>query len=126
MGEKYKGKTMALSTRRRLVGEILHHARKLPSLPLARDCNIASLIAVRSRLAEPPSWIAIFMKAYALVALHFSTVARCTFQPTFTPVEKRGMSNDADLTRTCSDARVLFRYPGHGFFLFTSLDEKDS
>jgi len=68
MGEKYKGKTMALSTRRRLVGEILHHARKLPSLPLARDCNIASLIAVRSRLAEPPSWIAIFMKAYALVA----------------------------------------------------------
>jgi hypothetical protein len=68
MAERSRGKTIALSTGRRLVGEILHHARKVPSLPLARDCNLALLAAARSRLLEPPSWTAIFMKAYALVA----------------------------------------------------------
>src|SRR5207249_6818960 len=68
MVERSRGKTIALTTGRRVVGEILHHARKVPSLPLARDCNVAPLVGARSRLAEPASWIAIFMKAYGLVA----------------------------------------------------------
>jgi hypothetical protein len=67
--ERFGGRVIPLSTGRRLVGEILHHARKIPSLPLARDCQIAALAEARSRLATPPSWMAILMKAYGLVAL---------------------------------------------------------
>jgi pyruvate/2-oxoglutarate dehydrogenase complex dihydrolipoamide acyltransferase (E2) component len=68
MAETLKSRVIPLSTGRRLVGEWLHHARKVPSLPLARDCQIAPLVEARSRLAAPPSWTAILMKAYGLVA----------------------------------------------------------
>lgn len=62
------GKSVSLSVGRKLVHEILHHARKVPSLPLARTCRIADLVAARRQASPPPSWVAIFMRAYGLVA----------------------------------------------------------
>src|SRR5262245_3330709 len=62
------GKSVPLSIGRKLVHEILYHARKVPSLPLARTCRIPDVVAARDHASPPPSWVAIFMRAYGLVA----------------------------------------------------------
>jgi pyruvate/2-oxoglutarate dehydrogenase complex dihydrolipoamide acyltransferase (E2) component len=70
MPNSRKGVRVALSPARRIVVELMHHARKVPSLPLKRTINIAALVQARQRCEMRPSWIALFLKAYALVALH--------------------------------------------------------
>jgi hypothetical protein len=67
MGETV-GRKIPLSLPRRLVGDLMHFARQVPSVPVQRRINIAALVAAR-HLADPrPSWCALFTKAYALVA----------------------------------------------------------
>jgi hypothetical protein len=51
-----------------MVCELLHHAKKVPSLPLKRTISVAALAAARSQCRDKPSWISLFMKGYALVA----------------------------------------------------------
>jgi hypothetical protein len=63
-----RGRTLPLSPGRRLVIETLHHARKVPSLPLARTLNIAAVIEARAAARPAPSWFAIFMKAQSIVS----------------------------------------------------------
>ena len=76
MAGKSKGKDLALTPGRRLVAELMHHAQKVPSLPLARPCNVSALVAAR-RLASPAvSWMAIFLKAYALAAKEIPELRR--------------------------------------------------
>jgi hypothetical protein len=50
-----------------MVLELLHHARRVPSLPLARELDLGTLPEARRQAASPPSWIAIFAKAYGLL-----------------------------------------------------------
>jgi pyruvate/2-oxoglutarate dehydrogenase complex dihydrolipoamide acyltransferase (E2) component len=47
--------------------EIMHHAKAVPSIPVARPMNVLS--TQRARLAATPriSWTALFLRAYALV-----------------------------------------------------------
>jgi hypothetical protein len=68
MAKKARGKVIPLSVGRRLVAELLHHARQVPSLPLARACRLPELAAARRQATPAPSWMAIFMRAYGLVA----------------------------------------------------------
>ncbi|MFO0970143.1 MAG: hypothetical protein U0793_31720 [Gemmataceae bacterium] len=68
MSKEAKGKTIRLTPGRKLVEELLHHARKAPTLPLSRLCLLPDVVDARAALAKAPSWTAIFMKAYALVA----------------------------------------------------------
>lgn len=70
MSEPRKGIRVALSPARRMVGELLRHAKRVPSLPLNRSLDIAPLQAARAACADRPSWLSLFMKAYGLVALH--------------------------------------------------------
>jgi hypothetical protein len=58
-----------------MVAELLHHARKVPSLPLSRRVNVRELAELR-RDAGRPSWLGIFMKAYGLVARRYSELRR--------------------------------------------------
>ncbi len=46
----------------------MHLCRHIPIIPIERRMQLASLIAARQRLTHPPSWAAIFVKAYALTA----------------------------------------------------------
>lgn len=76
MSKEAKGRTVALSAGRRLVDELMHHAKKVPSLPLARVCQIPDVADARAAMDRPPSWMAIFMKAYALVARDIAELRR--------------------------------------------------
>ena len=71
-----RGKTISLSVGRRLVGDLLHYARQVPSLPLSRDCRIDSLIRARVATSPAPSWTALFMKAYGIVAARIPELRR--------------------------------------------------
>lgn len=59
---------MPLSPARRFVGDVLHFARQVPSLPLARTMQLARVLEARQCARPRPSWVALFMKAYGLVS----------------------------------------------------------
>jgi hypothetical protein len=67
MGEPY-GRRLPLSLPRRIIGDLLHFARQVPSVPVQRRMNLAPLVAARDQAVPRPSWCALFTKAYALVA----------------------------------------------------------
>lgn len=63
-----KGIRVPLSPARKMVVELLHHARKVPSLPLSKRLNIPAVAHARRAARPRPSWTAVFMRAFALVA----------------------------------------------------------
>jgi hypothetical protein len=67
MGEP-RGRRLPLSLPRRLIGDLMHFAQKLPTVPVQRRMNIAPLVAARQLARPRPSWCALFTKAYAMVA----------------------------------------------------------
>jgi hypothetical protein len=67
MGEA-RGRSLPLSAARRLIGDFLHCARQVPTVPVQRRMNIAPLVAARAQADPRPSWCSLFTKAYALVA----------------------------------------------------------
>jgi len=70
------GRCLPLSPPRRLVGDLLHFARKVPSIPVQRRINVAPLREARERVSGRPSWCAIFLKGYALVAARMPELRR--------------------------------------------------
>jgi hypothetical protein len=74
--ESDRGSRIAVSPARRMVMELLHHARQVPSLPLSRVLDVSSTVAARRAHPTPPSWLAIFLKAYGLVALRHPELRR--------------------------------------------------
>ena len=70
------GRSLALSPARRLVVDLLHFARRLPSVPVQRAMALAPVVAARARLAERPSWTVVFARAFALVAAEVPELRR--------------------------------------------------
>lgn len=65
---KSQGRWLRLSTPRRLICDLMHFARKVPTVPVERRMQLAAVAAARRRAAPRPSWCAIFTKALAFVA----------------------------------------------------------
>jgi hypothetical protein len=63
-----KGRWVPLSLPRRWVCDLLYFAKQIPTVPVQRRIEIGPLVEARSRLANRPSWLAIFTRAYGLVA----------------------------------------------------------
>jgi hypothetical protein len=61
------GRRIALSLPRRFVNDLLHFAQRIPSVPMERVMDLASLRDVRDEAVPRISWSAIFLKAYAIV-----------------------------------------------------------
>lgn len=76
MANNSRGRWIRLTPARKMVVEILHHARKVPSLTDARHCNILPVLQARQGLPDAPSWTAIFMRAYALTGQKFPELRR--------------------------------------------------
>jgi len=68
MGTTPKGKWLRLSTPRRLICDLMHFARKVPTVPVERRMNLAPLLVARQQAQPRPGWCAIFTKALAFVA----------------------------------------------------------
>jgi hypothetical protein len=65
---KSRGHTVPLSPQRIWVGDFLHFAQRIPTVPVVKTINCAALVAARSELAKPVRWLSIFLKAYAITA----------------------------------------------------------
>src|SRR3954449_8062425 len=66
-----KGRRLALTPLRRLVSDLLHFARKVPTVPVQRVMSLGRLRLARSAGPRPVSWTVIFLKAFAAVAREF-------------------------------------------------------
>jgi hypothetical protein len=63
-----RARTLPLSPARKITTEFLHHAQKVPTLPIARTIHIRELAQARTRAGIPITWLPIFIRAYALTA----------------------------------------------------------
>ena len=63
-----QGRKIALSLPRKFVGDLLHFAKKVPSVPMQRRMHLGDVVAARRALPHRFSWCSIFMKAYSIVA----------------------------------------------------------
>jgi hypothetical protein len=63
-----KGHILSLSPPRRFICDLVHFARKVPSVPVERRMHLSAVAAARRAAAPRPSWCAVFTKAYAAVA----------------------------------------------------------
>jgi pyruvate/2-oxoglutarate dehydrogenase complex dihydrolipoamide acyltransferase (E2) component len=70
------GRSIPLSLPRRFIGDLVHFAHQMPTVPVQKIINVASLERLRAQVDPRPSWCAIFTKAYAQVAAEFPELRR--------------------------------------------------
>jgi hypothetical protein len=71
-----KGRSLPLTAARRLMDDLLHFARKVPSIPVQKRMDLTPLAAARRSASPRPSWVALFARAYALVAAEMPRLRR--------------------------------------------------
>jgi hypothetical protein len=63
-----RGKALKLSPPRRLVCDLMRLSMRVPRVTVQRRMNLANLMQARQALEPRPSWTAIFLKGYGLLA----------------------------------------------------------
>jgi hypothetical protein len=76
MPDPRKGVRVPLSPARKMVCELLRHGRRVPTVPVSRELDVAAAVAARDRHPARPSWVAVFMKAYGLIARRHPALRR--------------------------------------------------
>jgi hypothetical protein len=71
------GFNLPLSLPRRFLGDLLHFAKQIPSIPVQRRLNVRRLVEARAVAYPRPSWCALFTKAYAIVNQSTPQLRRC-------------------------------------------------
>ena len=71
-----RGRAVRLSLPRRTVGDLLHFAAAVPSVPVQRRMRLKAVVDARAACRNRPRWTAIFAKAYALLADEFPDLRR--------------------------------------------------
>lgn len=62
------GHWQSLSVNRRMIAELMASCHGMPIITIERRMALADVVAARNGLPDPPSWVALFAKAFALVA----------------------------------------------------------
>lgn len=65
------GVTRRLSPARRLIIDLLHFARRVPSLPVERTMELGEVRKLRAKFLDRPCWTALFIRAFGLLASEF-------------------------------------------------------
>src|SRR5262245_52758639 len=63
-----KGRRLTLSLPRRQVGDMLHFAMKVPSVPVQRCMRLGPLFAARRKMEPRPKWVLLLAKGFSMVA----------------------------------------------------------
>ena len=71
------GKRQRLTLPRRMVCDLLHFAKKVPSIPMQRRMRLANVVAAREAATTRVGWCPIFTKAYAIVSAARPELRRC-------------------------------------------------
>src|SRR5262245_8003835 len=70
------GTYLPLSLPRRLVNDMLHFARRVPTVPVMRSIDVATVRSLRETTTQRPGWCALFLHAYGLVTQRFPELRR--------------------------------------------------
>src|SRR5262245_21434804 len=68
------GRWLSLSPSRRLTCDLIALAQTMPRRTIERRMHLGPLVAAREVAGPPPRWLAIFVKAYAVVAARRPTL----------------------------------------------------
>src|SRR5437867_10670871 len=63
------GRSLPLSPARRLMCDLMHASRQVPLVAVERLIDLRAVRDARRRCADPPSWFALLVKAFALTAV---------------------------------------------------------
>lgn len=63
-----RGQYSSISASRRIIMDLMHEARQVPSIPVQRWVQLGDLETIRQQASPRISWFILFMKAFALVA----------------------------------------------------------
>jgi hypothetical protein len=63
-----RGRPVPLSVSQRLAVDLLHFEARVPTVVAVRRMNLAAINAARARCASHPRWLAIFTKAFGMLA----------------------------------------------------------
>ena len=74
---KPRGKSIAISPFRGLVIDLMHFSQKVPTVTIDRRMQLGPLLAARLNCDPRPTWTAMFVKAYAIVAARQPMLRRC-------------------------------------------------
>lgn len=70
------GVYLPLSLPRRLVNDMLHFAHRVPTVPVMRSIDVATVRTLREATRQRPGWCALFLRAYGLVTVRFPELRR--------------------------------------------------
>ncbi len=65
-----RGRTLRLPLPRRFIGDLMHASRGIPLIPFERTMHLADVAAAREAWPVHPTWYALLVRAFALVAAH--------------------------------------------------------
>jgi hypothetical protein len=71
-----RGRAIPLSRPRRMVIDLLHFAKRVPSIPVQRRMSLGPVVNARAACHLRPRWAAIFTKGFAIVAQEFPQLRR--------------------------------------------------
>ncbi|MGA2697931.1 MAG: hypothetical protein ABSE92_17865 [Terriglobales bacterium] len=71
-----RGRRISISVQRRLVLDLLYFAKRIPTVPVQMRMSLAPLVTARAECRQKVPWVAIFTKAYAMVAQEFPELRR--------------------------------------------------
>ena len=64
----FRGKYRPLSANRRVIIDLMHEARSVPSIPVVREMDLGDLGEIRRASSLKISWFVLFIKAFSIVA----------------------------------------------------------
>jgi hypothetical protein len=70
------GFSLPLSAPRRMVNDLVHFARQIPTVPVQRVTDVSRVMDLRERAAARVGWAAVFTKAYARVCAECPALRR--------------------------------------------------
>jgi pyruvate/2-oxoglutarate dehydrogenase complex dihydrolipoamide acyltransferase (E2) component len=71
-----RGRAIPLSAPRRLIGDLMRLSKGVPRVTVQRRMNLRPLVEARKALNDRPSWTAIFVKGYGLLAQEIPELRR--------------------------------------------------
>jgi hypothetical protein len=113
-----RGRAIRLSVQRRMVIDLLHFARSIPTVPVQKRMSLGPLVAARAACKDRPRWTAIFTRAYALVAEEVPQLRRAYVKIPWPhlyeyPTSKASIIIERDFHGESALCPVLIKDPAH-------------
>src|SRR3954465_2011888 len=77
---KAVGRNYAISPFPRLVTDLMHFSKQVPSVAAERRMDLRPLVAARAACAPRPSWCVLFTKAYAMLGRDYPELRRSSLK----------------------------------------------